>query len=205
MHERQTVAAFDFDGTLIGGDSLLPYLRRVGGNQRFVMALVRNSPRLAAMSFGRRDRDLVKERLLVDLLAGIDQSLARAVALEYAQKLSTRVRPAIRAQLDAHRRLGHGVVIVSASLALYLAPLGRALAVDAVLATELEVDGAGRLTGRMAGGNCRGEEKCARLLDAYAGRDFRLYAYGDSMDDGPLLERADVACLVGRDPLPTLD
>ena len=69
----------------------------------------------------------------------------------------------MRRRHDWHRQAGHRVVIVSASPTVYLDAAGRRLGVDAVLATELEVGADGRLTGRLAGPNCRGEEKVKRL------------------------------------------
>ena len=80
---------------------------------------------------------------------------------------------------------GHRVVLVSASFGAYLRPLGRRLATDGVLATELTVDDAGRCTGALLGPNCRGVEKVARLhawLDEHHGGRgaVELWAYGDS-------------------------
>src|SRR5437016_5665528 len=74
-----------------------------------------------------------------------------------------RRRPDIRARVDWHRAEGHELVLVSASPELYVAPIGRRLGFDEVLATRLEVDAAGLLTGRLVGANCRGPEKVARL------------------------------------------
>ena len=70
------------------------------------------------------------------------------------------------------------------------------------MGTELEeVDGV--LTGRFRTPNCRGPEKLARLagiLETAA----TLYAYGNSGGDADLLARADVACHVKRDRLPSI-
>ena len=57
-----------------------------------------------------------------------------------------------------------------------------------------------RLTGRMAGPNCRGPEKVARLEEWLAarcdGEPAHVFAYGDSAGDRDLLARADVATRV---------
>ena len=71
---------------------------------------------------------------------------------------------------DWHRTQGHRLVIVSASLAVYLRPIAEHLRFDAVLATELEVGDDGRLTGAIDGANVRGAEK-ARRLDAWLARE----------------------------------
>jgi len=82
------------------------------------------------------------------------------------------------------------VVLASASLELLLEPWARAAGVDDVLATRLEVRD-GRLTGRLAGPNCYGPEKVARL-EALVGdlAGVELYAYGDSRGDRELLAAA---------------
>jgi phosphatidylglycerophosphatase C len=88
------------------------------------------------------------------------------------------------------------VVLVSASLDVYLFPLGELLGVHGVLCTRLERDGGGALTGALVGANCRGPEKVARLeawllVEGLDGAT--LWAYGDSAGDDELLARADHA------------
>jgi phosphatidylglycerophosphatase C len=90
-----------------------------------------------------------------------------------------------------HRREGHDIVIVSASLRAYLDEVARRLGVDALLCTALEVDEHGRCTGRMTGGNCRGAEKATRLRAYLRDRDVTLWAYGDSAGDDDMLAMAD--------------
>jgi phosphatidylglycerophosphatase C len=96
------------------------------------------------------------------------------------------------------------VVLMSASPEVYLGPLGRHMGVDAVLASGLEVGADGRLTGRLAGRNCRGAEKVAWPGTEPTDGTY-LYAYGDSDGDRELLARADIRVLVRlRRPLSVL-
>jgi phosphatidylglycerophosphatase C len=152
------------------------------------------------MAVGRAERDTVKDALLVHLLAGWDAEEVRVAGVDYAGFLirADRLRPDSLTRLQAHQAAGHRVVLVSASPDAYLTPLGQHLGIDAVLCTGLEQDGNGRLTGHLAGRNCRGPEKVARLRAWLAGNAAMpyLYAYGDSAGDRELLAMADVATLL---------
>lgn len=208
---RTVIAAFDVDGTLTRRDTLLPFLQRLCGTQRLARALARHGLALSAMVAGRVDRDAVKDALLVHLLAGWDAEEVRSAGVAYARFLmeADRLRPDTVARLRQHQDTGHRVVLVSASPEVYLGPLGRLLGVDAVLCSALEEHPDGRLSGRLAGRNCRGPEKVTRLeawLDGEAPADRPyLYAYGDSAGDRELLARADVGTLVRpRRPLTAL-
>jgi phosphatidylglycerophosphatase C len=203
-----TVAAFDFDGTLTWYDSLLPFLVSVRGVGATARAVIAEGPRFGRVLAGRTSRDEAKEALLIRLLRGVDAEQVSTTGQAYAQRLIRRLKPGMRRRLEWHRRLGHQVVIVSASPALYLEPTGRQLGADAVLATELDVGPDGRLTGKLLGPNCRGEEKATRLRAwlASAGGCHetpvatpprQVWAYGDSRGDTEMLALADVAVWVG--------
>ena len=188
------VAAFDFDGTLTKRDSLLPFLVAVRGPAAVGLAAARLAPRLAMMAAGRADRDTTKEALVTHLLAGYPAADLRAAGVRYADRLATRLRPDVVARVDRHRDAGHELVLVSASPSVYLDPLGAQLGFAAVLATRLEVGPDGNLTGRLAGGNCRGPEKVARLRSWLGDRSpAEIWAYGDSAGDDDLLAFADHA------------
>jgi len=199
------VATFDFDGTLSRRDSLLPFLVFVRGAAATARAVVAEGPRFGRVLLGTASRDEAKEALLTRLLSGAEAGQLTESGRAFAERLVARgLRPAMRHRLQWHRQAGHRVVIVSASPTIYLATAGARLGVDAVLATELEVDADGRLTGKLAGRNCRGDEKANRLrawLDASAPerseRPPRLWAYGDSRGDAEMLALADVAVWVG--------
>jgi HAD-superfamily subfamily IB hydrolase, TIGR01490 len=119
-----------------------------------------------------------------------------------AEVVASHLRPDTRERLEWHRGEGHQLVIVSASPELYVAPIGRRLEVDAVLATRLEVGSDGRLTGRFAGRNCRGGEKAIRLREYLGAETPVLFAYGDSRGDRELLAMAQTAVWVGKRQYP---
>jgi HAD superfamily hydrolase (TIGR01490 family) len=212
------VAAFDFDGTLARGDSLIPFLVSVRGRRRVGAALSALGPSIAwAMARGGDEaRERAKEALVGRLLRGVpaDEVAAQGEAFA-AQLVEGRLRPLTAERVAWHRSEGHQLVIVSASLTAYLEPVGATLGFDQVLATSLEVGDDGRLTGRLAGGNVRGPEKAERLRawlasasaswDASASAssdagsaECEVWAYGDSTGDHHLFALADHPFLVGR-------
>jgi phosphatidylglycerophosphatase C len=195
----RTVAAFDFDGTLTRHDSLLPFLARVAGWPRVALAVTRVAPRLARASISSTNRDLAKEQLLVHLLAGRRYRDVEALGEEYGRSLLSRaIRPEMRGLVQWHRGQGHDVVIVSASLDVYLHTVARRLDAHEVLCTRLEVDEQGVCTGRMVGGNCRGPGKATRLREYLGPGPVALWAYGDSAGDDEMLAMADHAVRTRR-------
>jgi phosphatidylglycerophosphatase C len=198
--ERPGVAAFDFDGTLTRKDTFVPFLVTACGRARLALA--------AAACLGRtrsRDRDALKVALVGRLFRGWPRARLDDLGLEYAAGLSALLRPELVERVAWHREQGHAVVIVSASLAVYLRPLASELCIDEVLAVEMACDDGGRLTGAVVGGaNTRGPLKVQRLrawLDARygAGTPVELWAYGDSAGDEELLAAADYPTWIGRD------
>ncbi len=197
------VAAFDFDGTLTSGGSVFDFLTAVVGRRAVVRASAELAPRLARAALaGGTVADETKEELFTRVLAGVDAAYLHQVAEEFAvDHLAARVRPEVRRRLDWHRGRGDRVVVVSASPDAYVSVAADRLAADATIATRLEIDGTGRITGRYEGANCRGEEKIRRLRTWMADTDLegaRLWAYGNSRGDLRMLRGADTGVNVGR-------
>ncbi len=193
--EKTVIAAFDFDGTLTRRDSLLPFLLHLAGPLRFSGRLAALMPTLGRYALGRIPNDMAKERLLTAFLAGHPLGALQDNARRFAQRgLPRLLRPDALARLDWHRRQGHRCVLVSASLELYLEPWGQQAGFDHVIASRLEISDDGTATGRLAGANCFGAEKVARLEQLLGPLERHiLYAYGDSRGDRELLLRADYA------------
>jgi phosphatidylglycerophosphatase C len=185
------VAVFDFDGTLTYCDSLLPFLRSARGPLRFWWALLRTIPWLVGYAAGRVGRTVAKERLLRQLLGGLDEEAYRQAARRYVDRDLPRLLNASAIdRLDWHREQGHEVLLASSTLEAYLAPLASVIGADGVLATGMEVrDGA--LSGMVLGENCYGPEKVTRLIERVGALDaIDLYAYGDNTGDRELLAAA---------------
>jgi phosphatidylglycerophosphatase C len=203
MSER-VVAAFDFDKTVSTRDNVVPFLRAAVGAPRLVWALARTTPRLAAAALDDRKRDAAKAALLRRTLTGVGSARLSEIASAFADDVVARhLRAEVVERVEWHRRQGHELVLVSASLATYLDLIGQRLGFDAVLATELAVDDGGRLTGELAKPNVRGAEKVRRFdewLHATGSHDRPVFvwAYGDSSGDRELLARADQPISVGR-------
>lgn len=203
---RPAVAVFDVDGTLTTGDCVLPFLRRVAG-MRLAGALLRH-PQTLLSALVRRDRDRLKSLACASLAGLLASEVDRAGAEFAGWVASSKMRADTTARLRRHRELGHTTMLASASLDVYLLPLGEILGVDEVVCTTLERDAEGLLTGRLVGANCRGPEKATRVrarLEALGLEDAEVWAYGDSADDEPLLASAVHGIRVGRAPLSVLD
>ena len=200
MAERPVVVAFDVDGTLTRRDCVVPFLWRLGAT-RLVLGLARRAPSVITAA-ARRDRDRLKSIATAVAFGGRSVASVEPVASAFGTEIERWLRDDTSARLTWHRQQGHTVVLVSASYQLYLDVLGRALGVDAVLATQLASE-SGTYTGALAGENCRGAEKLRRLdawLDEWmlgrediegGRRGVVLWAYGDSAGDRELLGAAD--------------
>ena len=189
---RPVVAAFDVDGTLTRSDCVRPFLFRAAGF-RVPLALVHH-PVVVAQALARRDRDGLKE-VVCSALRGLDSAALDRLGTEFCRTyISQRLRGDTTARLRRHRELGHTVILASASLEPYVGPLGELLDVHGVVCTRLEHDGAGRLTGRLRGANCRGPEKARRVEEWLRQAGFtgaELWCYGDSASDDEFLAAAD--------------
>ncbi|MES2911997.1 MAG: HAD-IB family hydrolase [Pseudomonadota bacterium] len=196
MKTGPVVAAFDFDGTLTQGDTLLPFLARGLGWPRFLLALLKCAPWLVGYALRLVPNDVAKQRLLMATLQGrslleINQWTTRWLDEDF----SSRLRTNSMARLDWHLEQGHCCVMVSASPDIYLQRVARQLGFEGLLCTEMAVQG-GRLTGLMRTPNCHGEQKVVRLKAWLAERfgtqagGLTMYAYGDTAGDLPMLQMA---------------
>lgn len=187
------VVFFDFDDTLIHGDSLLTFLEEAAGRwtarRAFVLAAAK-AWRDRAFGGGGAHVDFktaVKAAALRWTLAGASLDDCRAAALRVADRL--RWDDAMVKLLADQRGQGRRAVLATGALNVYLPyvidPLGP---LAGVLATEMAVEN-GRLTGEMASFNCVRAEKARRVREWLAARgDVGLtLAYGNRPSDLPML------------------
>lgn len=191
---RTTIAAFDFDGTLTDRDSVVPFVRSLVGTARLAIGFA-SRPLELVPAVARRDRDRIKSIASAAAFAGRPIAATEEAARRYgAMLVDERLRADTLARLRWHQQRGHVTVIVSASYELYLREVVRALGIDGLAGTRLEIDG-DVFTGRLDGANCRGAEKVHRLERWMVERGLEpprcvIYAYGDSAGDRELLAAA---------------
>lgn len=186
------VAFFDFDGTLTHGDSLLPFLRMVAGPRLYWKNMLQLAPVLAAYAVRMVRNDVAKQLVLTKFLAGMEKQALLRQGYHFADRLHTLQRAQGMARLAWHRQQGHRCVLVSASLDIYLEPWAKAVGFDHILTSALAYDADGKVSGRLLGANCFGEEKVQRILAWLQDNpaDYS-YAYGDSRADLPMLRMVD--------------
>ena len=198
-------AFFDLDKTVIAKASMVafggPLYREGLISRRLVLRALWGQ--LVYMQLGASEEKLARMReSVLALTKGWDQRRVRTIVEE---TLTAVVEPIIYAEaaelIEQHRGDGRLVVIVSASADEIVAPLGRFLGVDEVIASEALVDGEGRYTGEMAFyayGPYKAE--AMRTLATERGIDLEAsYAYSDSATDLPMLEAVGHPVVVNPD------
>jgi len=185
------LALFDFDGTVTVGDTWTPFMKMAVKPPRILAGRVLLAPAYVGYKCGILPPGRVREAAARIGFKGENAAAVRDLGRRYArQALSHSIRPAATERLDWHKARGDDVVVVSASLDVYLAPWCTDRGLSFICTTLEERDD--RLTGRCIGGDCSGEEKVRRVRERYALSKYELiYAYGDTADDAPMLELAD--------------
>ncbi len=186
----RVLSVFDFDGTLTRHDSFVPFLKFAFGKRVFLRRMLSLAlPGLRYM-FRRMSRDALKACLIRAFLTGVEAQWLARKAQEFCEVAwAELMRPAGLRAVAAELEAGAVVTLCSASPALVLKPFAERMGIG-LIATELEaVDG--RLTGRIAGNNCRCENKVQRLQAVYGPLlRYRLRAWGDTRGDRELLAAA---------------
>lgn len=196
-------ALFDMDGTLIAGSTAALYTRyrRKQGEIGWA-STARVGFWSLQYSLGVIEADRVA-RLALQEFAGQDERTLWGITERWFQSdILARVRETGRQAVEDHRRAGDLLAIVTASTEYAARPLARVLGIDHVVASQLEVDDEGRLTGRIVQPLCYGVGKVVRAERLLASFGIRLedaVFYTDSITDLPLLERVGVPVAVCPD------
>jgi HAD superfamily hydrolase (TIGR01490 family) len=201
-----TLAIFDLDNTLLGGDS--DYL---WGEYLIEQGIVDEQTY-------RRENDRFYEEykngsldiyefltFSLEPLTRFDMPTLDSLRAEYMEKkIQSILLPAAEELLDRHRAQNHTLLIITATNRFVTEPIAQRLGVPHLLATDAEVVN-DRYTGRVAGTPCFREGKVQRLrqwLSEHGENLHDSWFYSDSHNDLPLLEL--VSHPVAVDPDDTL-
>jgi phosphatidylglycerophosphatase C len=182
------LALFDFDGTITFGDSFMPFVY-LAARPRVALGSVLLSPLTIGYKLGLVPATRMRAAVAYVGFRGRLLHELRELGAAYGKRLPRTVRPEALAKIRWHQAQGDTVVVVSASLDLYLSAWCIEHGVE-LICTELESKG-GLLTGRYLGSDCAGPEKARRVLERYdLSRYPVIYAYGDTPEDEELLSLA---------------
>lgn len=183
--ENISFAFFDFDGTLIKGDSIVSYV-----------AYARKAGKISKKEHRALIRALIKYLLRV-----IDDTAIKNVALAFTNRMTQEERDAFDSafakelvqrvyklgleEIELCRMQRLSTMLVSASTENYMRYVAQLLHFDALLCTKLNADGKVQK-------NCKGQEKVARIEQFIKENNLLMdasssFAYGDSKSDEPML------------------
>jgi HAD superfamily hydrolase (TIGR01490 family) len=198
------IAFFDFDETLIVGNSGRLWIRReVKAGHISRVQFLRAAAWMLSYKLGWASMDDALRTAIGSLRGQSERALRERTRAFYETEVRMLYRTGARPALQRHRARGDAIVLLTAS-SLYLSELvAEELGFDDVLCNRFEIDDAGAHTGRPVGSLCFGAGKLG-YADAYAQqRGVSLadcWFYTDSYSDLPVLERIGHPVVVNPDP-----
>ena len=198
-----SLAIFDLDNTLLGGDS--DYL---WGSFLIEHGIVERA------LYERENQRFYDEYLIGTLdihaflefqlrpLAAHDMATLHAWRSQFLQEMiQPIILPRARDLVQRHRAQGDELLIITATNRFITEPIAAEFGVSELLASDPELRN-GRYTGRIEGVPCFREGKVTRLETWLGGRGVTLegsWFYSDSHNDVPLLEKVSHAVAVDPD------
>ncbi|MBK6757768.1 MAG: HAD family hydrolase [Moraxellaceae bacterium] len=197
------LAIFDLDNTLIAGDS-----DHAWGEFLVAQGLVdgvwykaQNDKFYADYCTGQLDIIAYSE-FVFGFLAQHDMSYLQQLHQQFmAQVIQPIMLPKAQALIQQHRDAGDFLLIITATNRFITQPIGEALGISELLATEPQQQ-VGRYTGKVEGVPCYKEGKITRYQAWLAAKNMRfeqVFFYSDSHNDLPLLKIVDTPIAVDPD------
>src|SRR5690554_915213 len=188
-----TVAFFDFDGTLVKGDSLKAFLFFYFRNNQSKL-LLRTFiflPFFIAYKVGLLSNSQSKAKLFQLFFKGEKREGFLSKAKQFSDEwIDKNLNTQIWNKLQWHKKERHLVYVVSASIDTYLLPWVNRNEIK-LLCTEMDLSN-DPISGKWTTPNCYGQEKVNRIVEKINFDSLKTsYAYGDSKGDREMLELVD--------------
>ncbi|EGU32566.1 HAD family hydrolase [Vibrio scophthalmi] len=185
------LALFDFDGTITHQDVYTEFLFYATSKRRIIWGGLLTSPVIALYKLGLLPARYTRPVLSKMAFGGRKTTEVDALAVRFVRDyLPSVIRPQALEKICWHQQQGDEIYVVSASLSPYLAIWCQQHGLKLLCSTLEEKQG--RYTGRYLYGDCSLNNKVAAIkqtldLATYS----RIYAYGDTYEDLPMLNLAD--------------
>lgn len=181
------LALFDFDGTITNQDTYTEFLKYSLPRKKLVSGFLLLLPIIIAYKCGLVSGTTTRVRLSYFAFKGVKKKALFELGERYANTIIPKLlRPGAMERLLWHKEQNDKVVIVSASLDVYLSAWCKFHDLE-LICTKLVFDGP-ICTGGYINGDCTGLEKANRVLNQFNLDQFeKVYCYGDSPEDKELL------------------
>jgi len=184
------IAFFDFDNTLVKGDSLFAFLKFYYRKKSvaFAFKMIAFLPCFLAFKLKLMSRNNAKEKLFVLFFKGESRDSFLNKAAKFANDwIPKNLKKEAMHRLKWHLEQNDEVVIVSASIEAYLAPFAKKENLK-LIGSRLDLSSE-TMSGKFLLPNCYGQEKVNRILEKYSLEKYNSsFAYGDSRGDKEMLE-----------------
>jgi len=195
--KNKNLALFDFDGTLCKKDSFTGFIFYALSKRHIVKQGIKILPWIQAYYLNAYPAHAMRSKLFRAMFSNANALELQQMAQEYAANLMNQLNQPLLKQLRQHQALGDDVVLVSASVDVYLKHVCTLLNIDLICTQTEQVNNI--YTGQYTTPDCSSEQKKRRILEKYHLDDYvAVYAYGNSLEDEEMLELADHAYMVGK-------
>lgn len=203
---ERSLAIFDLDNTLIGGDSDHAWGEFIVNNGYVDASSYRQQNDQFYRDYQSGNLDIIayQEFALQPLSQYTNEQLQQMHAQFMQSYIKPMLLPKAQALVEAHRAKGHCLLIITATNRFITEPIANLLGITNLIATDGEIQN-GMYTGKIEGTPSFGEGKITRLNSwlADCGEAFQTSSfYSDSHNDLPLLNK--VTNPVAVDPDSTL-
>lgn len=184
------LALFDFDGTITDADMYTKFIRFSVSKRRLMLGSLLLSP--FYLYYKLNLFAPAKLRVMVSYMAFFRRSFARVdlMGAEFARNtIPKHLRENALARIGWHKDNGDTIIVVSASLDIYLKHWCMELGIQLICSELGVVDG--KLSGCYVAGDCSGDSKAERINARFTLEQYEnIYAYGDTVEDLAMLDLA---------------
>jgi len=190
---KEKIAVFDFDGTIINGDSLLIAAFNANHKLGLIINIINFIPNIVLWKLGLVSTSSTKQSFLkkFNICDLFNKSIYEKNLNNYINSIKNDIREEALERIRFHKDEGDRVIVCSASFDMLLQPITQNMKVE-LISTRLSFIHE-KWHPRLISKNCNGIEKVERLKEVIGDiNNYFIESYGDSSGDKELLRISDI-------------
>ncbi|CAM4497068.1 MAG: hypothetical protein LEGION0403_FIIPPAGN_01712 [Legionella sp.] len=187
---NQTIALFDFDGTITKKSTTTPFLKFISGHT-FLLKLLTKLPSLISYHCHFSELDQLNNVIAHTFFKGVPREHLYQAGEHFSnQIIPSLVKETALERLKWHQEQGHYCILATAAFNVYIDYWANVSGFDAIVSTQIDFNSHDVASGTIHGQSCNGAEKLTRVLEIIGNEPRLIYAYGDSSGDAEMLAYA---------------